>query len=343
MTLDISQIKWSGDNGTWVLHGTPLVMSNIFHQATQLRKTRVSYSATIQGFHIYHYLSVFVGSGCQQTHRTYDLTTSRHRRSSGLGVLRLSRSASPCEWVMGEDLDSRGCRCRWVGGCFWSGLLMRWMITDVFMIYIYIYDMYDIVYTLIPVFLYFVYVRYRSHLDARRIPSQLSTGSIRQPSELGLVGGGQAGSEAPAGFVWWFLLNDFSLRMVSLRCPYLFFLLNWNLLRCPYLFFLGGYVDWPGKWWLLSCFRAETCWNQHLIMPCSLRQWLDTSQPGALKNAGSVFVSISVIKGQFFFFAPILTNFDRFIRCHLIGGDLLSHLWPTTAVPGWAPRKVCPT
>lgn len=66
---------------------------------------------------------------------------------------------------------------------------------------IYIYDMYDIVYTLIPVFLYFVYVRYRSHLDARRIPSQLSTGSIRQPSELGLVGGGQAGSEAPAGFV----------------------------------------------------------------------------------------------------------------------------------------------
>lgn len=154
MTLDISQIKWSGDNGTWVLHGTPLVMSNIFHQATQLRKTRVSYSATIQGFHIYHYLSVFVGSGCQQTHRTYDLTTSRHRRSSGLGVLRLSRSASPCEWVMGEDLDSRGCRCRWVGGCFWSGLLMRWMITDVFMIYIYIWYVWYSIYinSSIPLF-----------------------------------------------------------------------------------------------------------------------------------------------------------------------------------------------
>lgn len=72
----------------------------------------------------------------------------------------------------------------------------------IYMVYIYdIYDMYDIVYTLVPGFLYFIYVRYRSHLDARRIPSQLSTGSIRQPSELGLVGGGQAGSEAPAGFL----------------------------------------------------------------------------------------------------------------------------------------------
>lgn len=171
--------------------------------------------------------------------------------------------------------------------------------------------MYDIVYTLIPVFLYFVYVRYRSHLDARRIPSQLSTGSIRQPSELGLVGGGQAGSEAPAGFVWWFLLNDFSLRMVSLRCPYLFFFVKLKPTTVSLPFFGGGYVDWPGKWWLLSCFRAETCWNQHLIVPCSLRQWLDTSQPGALKNAGSVFVSISVIKGQVFFlhrFWPILTD-----------------------------------
>ena len=68
---------------------------------------------------------------------------------------------------------------------------------DVYMIS-YIYMIYDVVYSSIPP--YCIYVRYRSHLGARRIPSQLGTGSIRQPSELGLVGGGQAGSEAPAVF-----------------------------------------------------------------------------------------------------------------------------------------------
>ena len=41
---------------------------------------------------------------------------------------------------MGEDLDSRGCRCRLVGGCFDPFVdAVNDTVTDVFMIYIYIY------------------------------------------------------------------------------------------------------------------------------------------------------------------------------------------------------------
>ena len=40
---------------------------------------------------------------------------------------------------MGEDLDSRGCRCRLVGGCFDPFVdAVNDTVTDVFMIYIYI-------------------------------------------------------------------------------------------------------------------------------------------------------------------------------------------------------------
>ena len=234
LTLDTRQIRWSGG---MELEFCTKAFSNEQHLSSIFLR----------------YLSVFLGSrnpGCW-IHLSTNPSDPRPDNGRGIEDLQVSvcydyrdRRARVNE-LWEKILDSRGCPLQVGGWLFFDpfvdavngnrciyGIYLEYIYIYIYITYIciYIYDiwLYDIwfsisIYT--PVFLYFIYVRYRSHLGARRIPSQLSTGSIRQPSELGLVGGGQAGSEVPAGFFGWFLLNDFSLPygVPTVSLPVFFF------------------------------------------------------------------------------------------------------------------------